>query len=134
MANTKYDEVYQLFIDNVWVEGIDLPQTPEQIYNTIHNAVKLYNNRLRDSVTCDDTNEQFDRQLNDDQMLIMAHYLRLTLLKNNRTYKNAIFDTFTKEVGYKNIKAQLDSLDEEIKNEEKTIDFIIFNADESVIM
>lgn len=132
--NTSYDEIWELFLTNVWVEGTDLPETKDGIYLAIGNAVKLYNNKLRDNLICSNTLEEVNRKLNDDELLIIAHYIRLTLLKNQLTFKNSIFDTFTKEIGYKNIGVQLRSLREEIDSEEKTINGLIFNADDSEIM
>ena len=92
---TTYDELYELFITNCRTDGLSLPRTEDQKYNAIKNAVMLFNNRLRDNLVCDDSTETISRELNDDEKLVVAHYIRLTLLKNVRTYKNSIFTTFT---------------------------------------
>lgn len=111
-----------------------LPNTDEKQYDAIRNAVMLYNNRMRDSIVCDDDAEVVDRELDYDEQLVIAHFIRLTILKNTRTYKNSIFTTFTQEIGVRNINAQLSSLRDEIKNEEDTIDMLIFNMiDESIM-
>lgn len=131
---TSYDDIYQLFLNNIKVEDIDLPDTDPGRYNLIHNAVNLFNNRLRDNLACNDEIETVTRELNNDELLIIIHFMRLTLLKNLLTYKNSIFNVFTKEIGVKNITAQVNSLEFEINNEENIIDQIIFNSDDSTIM
>lgn len=131
---TTYDEIYTIFITNCNSDGLMLPNTDEKQYDAIRNAVMLYNNRMRDNIVCDDDTEVVDRELDYDQQLVIAHFIRLTILKNTRTYKNSIFTTFTQEIGVRNINAQLSSLRDEIKNEEDTIDMLIFNMiDESIM-
>lgn len=131
---TTYDELYELFLTNCQSSELSLPRTTEQMYNIINNAVMLYNNRLRDNLVCNDESETIDRLLVDDQKLIIAHYIRLTILKNTRTFKNSIFTTFTQEIGIRNINAQLSSLRDEIENEEKTIGMLIFHMTDETIM
>lgn len=131
---TTYDDIYTLFITNCNSESLMLPNTTEKQYDAIRNAVILYNNRMRDNIVCDDDIESVDRELNHDEQLVIAHFIRLTILKNTRTYKNSIFTTFTQEIGVRNINAQLSSLRDEIKDEEDTIDMLIFNMiDESIM-
>ena len=131
---TTYDELYTLFITNCQSDGLMLPRTTEQKYDVIRNAVMLWNNRFRDSLSCDDETELVNRVLSDDEKLIIAHYIRLTLLKNVRTYKNSIFTTFTQEIGVRNINAQLNSLKDEIADEENTIGMLIFYMTDESIM
>lgn len=131
---TTYDEIYGLFIVNCRTENLELPSTPEQQYDVIKNAVMLFNNRMRDNIKCDDDLEVVNRQLTDDEKLVIAHYIRLTLLKNLRTYKNSIFTTFTQEIGVRNVNAQLNSLKDEIADEQDTINMLIFNMSDESIM
>lgn len=131
---TTYDELYEVYVVNCRTDSLSTPITDEQIYGAIKNAVLLYNNRLRDDIECDDDLESFNRKLSGDEMLIIAHYIRLTVLKNNRTFKNSIFTTFTKEIGVRNIGAQLNSLKDEIEKEEHTIKMLIFNMTDESIM
>lgn len=131
---TTYDELYTLFVTNYSTDGLFLPRTVEQKYNVIANAVMLFNNRLRDNLTCDDETEVVSRALSDDEKLVIARLIRLTLLRNTRTFKNSMFDTFTKEIGVKNINAQLSSLKDDIEAEESAISMLIFNMiDESIM-
>ena len=131
---TTYDELYTLFITNYSSDGLFLPRTVEQQYNTIKNAVMLFNNRIRGNLICDDSTETVNRELSDDEKLIIARLIRLTLLRNTRTFKNSMFDTFTKEIGVKNINAQLNSLKDEIDAEESAISMLIFNMTDESIM
>ena len=131
---TTYDDIYSLFMVNCNVESLNLPDTPEKRKDVIKNAVMLFNNRLESNVECDEENETFSRDLNDSEKLIIAHFIKLTILKNIRTYKNSLFTTFTKEIGIKNINAQLNSLKDEIEQEEETINMLIFNIIDDNIM
>jgi hypothetical protein len=116
------------------MDSIDLPQTAQGKYDIIKNAVMLYNNRFRTSITCDDLTESLNIALTEDQLLIVGQYMRITCLRNNLTYKNSIFNTFTKEIGVKFIDAQVNKLENEIKDCNNMIDFISFNSSEYDIM
>lgn len=131
---TTYDQVYTNFITNTKMDSIDLPQTNQGKYDLIRNSVMLYNNRFRASITCDDLNEVLSITLTEDQLLIIGQYMRITCLRNNLTYKNSIFNTFTKEIGVKFIDAQVNKLENEIVDCNNMIDSIVFNADDSEIM
>ncbi len=131
---TTYDELYSLFVTNGNIEKLMMPKGVGQQYDAIKNAVMLFNNRLRDDVVCDDTSETVDRELTDDEKLIIAHYIKLTLLRNTRTFKNSMFTTFTQEIGVKNINVQLSSLKNDIESQEKLIDMLIFNMQEDTVM
>lgn len=131
---TTYDTVYTNFITNTKMESIDLPQTNQGKYDLIRNAVMLYNNRFRTSITCDDLTETLSITLTDDALLIVGQYMRITCLRNSLTYKNSIFNTFTKEIGVKFIDAQVNKLENEIIDCNNMIDAIVFNADDSEIM
>ena len=131
---TSYDDIYQVFITNCNTVALMMPKTIEQQYDAIRNAVMLYNNRMEDNLRLNDELEVVDRLLTNDELLIIAHYIRLTVLKNTRTYKNSIFTTFTQEIGVRNINSQLNSLRDEIEEENKTIDMLIFNISDPGIM
>lgn len=131
---TTYDELYTLFTTNGNTVNLMLPKSVDQQYDAIRNAVMLFNNRLRDNLQCNDETEAVNRELSDDEKLVIAHYIRLTLLKNTRTFKNSIFTTFTQEIGVRNINAQLSSLKDDIENEENTIGMLIFHMTDESIM
>lgn len=129
---TSYEEIYDMFMENCKTENINIPQTNDGKYRQIKNAVLLFNNRMEDNLQCDNLNEVVNRVLSGNELLIIAHYLRISLLRNNRTYKNTLFTTFTKEVGIRNINSQLKSLNDEINEEELIIENIIFNAEDEL--
>lgn len=131
---TTYDELYSLFMHNTSTVSLMLPRTIEEQYEAIKNGVMLFNNMLRDELVCNDETETISRDLTDDEKLIIAHYIRLTILKNTKTFKNSLFTTFTQEIGLRNINAQVNSLKDDIENEEKTISKLIFNMSDEDIM
>lgn len=110
-----------------------LPDADEQ-YEAIRNAVALYNNRLSMSIVCDDITETVDRVLSDSEKLIIANYIKLVLLRNVHTFKSSILYTFTKEVGVKDVQAQLKAAQFDVQSQEEVIDRLIFYNDDSSIM
>jgi hypothetical protein len=124
---TSYDIIWTTFLENCKVDDIDLPQTDDKMYEAIKNAVLHFNNRLRDTLQCDDTNEQVSRDLTDDDLLILAHYIRYIFLKNQHTYFINLWQPFQKEIGLKNYKTQVDSLEMSMKMEKGEIEELIMN-------
>jgi hypothetical protein len=122
---TSYDQVWQTFLNNCKVSDIDLPQTPEKIYETIRNGVMHFNNRLREEVVCDDINETLDKELSNDLLLVLVHYIRLIFLINQKTYFESLWQPFSKDVGLKNFGTQLKSLETSVKEQQRTIDSLI---------
>lgn len=131
--NTSYDTVWQTFLNNCKVSDFDLPQTPELIYEYIKNAVMHFNNKFRTVITCDDTLEQLSEELSNDYLLILAHYIRLIFLKNQKTYFENLWQPFSKDVGLKNFTTQLTSLKSSVKEEQDTIDSLIANMEEDYL-
>ncbi|MED1665773.1 hypothetical protein [Brevibacillus laterosporus] len=127
MKNTTYDQIYTTFITRCKVDDLELPQNDEQIYDFIHGAIMDYNNRLREDIDWDDTSETVSKKLPNDDLLLLAHYLRITFLKNQLIYFTNTWQPFTKDIGLKNYQAQLRSLDTLVANEEKKIENIIQN-------
>lgn len=130
---TAYDKVYTTFLNNCKVSDIDLPQTNEKIYEFIKNAVMHFNNRLRTSIVCDDVSEQLSEELSEDYLLILAHYIRLIFLINQKTYFESLWQPFQKDVGLKNFATQLKSLETSIKEQERTIDSLIVNMEDDFL-
>ncbi|QDX94747.1 hypothetical protein EEL30_22150 [Brevibacillus laterosporus] len=127
MKNTTYDQIYTTFITRCKVDDLELPQNDEQIYDFIHGAIMDYNNRLREDIDWDDTSETVSKKLPNDDLLLLAHYLRITFLKNQLIYFTNTWQPFTKDIGLKNYQAQLRSLDTLVANEEKKVENIIQN-------
>lgn len=130
---TTYDTVWQTFLNNCKVEGINLPQTNTKIYEYIRNAVLHFNNRLRTTVKCDDVNEQLDQELSDDHLLILAHFIRYLFLINQKTYFESLWQPFSSDVGLKNFGTQLRSLETSVKEENDTIDSLINYMEEDFL-
>jgi hypothetical protein len=130
---TSYDQVWQTFLNNCKVSDIDLPQTPEKIYETIRNGVMHFNNRLREEVVCDDINETLDKELNNDLLLILAHFIRLIFLDNQKTYFESLWQPFSKDVGLKNFGTQLKSLETSVDKQERTIDSLIMYMEDDFL-
>lgn len=134
MSNTSFDEIWTTFLENCKVSDIDLPKTDERIYEAIKNGILYFNNRLReDSITYDIETETVDRELNGDHLLILAHYIRLVFLINQRTYFENLWQPLQYDVGLKNFQSQLNSLKASIQEEKDIIDSLIFNCMEDFL-
>lgn len=130
---TNYDLIWSTFLNNCKTSDFDIPSTPDKIYEVIKNAVLHFNNKFRDNLKCDDTLETLDRQLSEDHLLILAHFIRLIFLINQRTYFQNLFQPFASDIGLKNFGTQLRSLDTSIKEEKDTIDTLINNMEEDFL-
>lgn len=130
--NTSYDDIYTEFITNTKTDDINLPNSQEKTYDSIHSAIRHYNNRLRDNLNFDDDNENVDRSLNNDELLLIAHYLRISFLKNQKSEFVTTWSPFEKDIGIKNYQSQVKALQETINEEESTIEKIIFNSMTSI--
>lgn len=130
---TSYDTIYTTFLNNCKVSDIDLPQTTDKIYEAIHNAIRHFNNRLRDELQWDDAIETVSRELSNDDLLVLSHYIRLIFLKNQKTYFENLWQPFQKDVGLKNFSTQLRSLESSIIDQEKFIDQLIMNSMEDFL-
>lgn len=130
--NTNYDKVYSTFLDNCMVSDIDLPKTPEQIYRMINNAVLLFNNDMRTSITCDDSNELLSIELTEDDLLILAHFIRLAFLKNQLTLYVSTWQPFDKDMGIRNYRSQVQALQRVVKDTEEDIKKLKRNMEEDI--
>lgn len=126
---TSYDEVYVTFISNCKTEDINLPQDNAKIYEVIKSAVRLYNNRLRSNIICDDETESMNQILNDDELITVAHYIRLSFLENQLIYFTTLWQPFSKDLGLKNYNIQAKSLELLIDLENIKINEIIRNTE-----
>jgi hypothetical protein len=130
---TSYDTIWTSFLTNCKASDIDLPQTPEKIYEAIHNAIRHFNNRLRDSLKWDDVSETVNREMSDDHLLILAHYLRLIFLINQKTYFEGLWQPFAKDVGLRNFGTQLRSIETSVQEQRQTIESLILNSMEDYL-
>jgi hypothetical protein len=131
--NTSYDTIYVTFLNNCKVSDIDLPQFPEQQFELIKNAVMHFNNKFRTRLFCDDILEELSEELDEDSLLILAHYIRLIFLINQKTYYETLWQPFQKDLGLKNFSTQLRSLESSVKEQERFIDNLIANTEEDFL-
>lgn len=125
---TSYDAVWQTFLNNCKVSDIDLPKTPEQTYEQIKNAVMYFNNKLRTKIICDDNSEMLSEDLDDDHLLILANYIRLVFLINQKTFIENLWQPFSSDVGIKNFNTQIKSMENSIDEQKDTISTLIINT------
>lgn len=130
---TSYDAIWTTFLNNCKVNDLDLPQTSEKIYEAIKNGVLYFNNRLRTNITCDDNYETLNESLSDDHLLILANFIRLVFLSNQKTYYQTLFQPFASDIGLKNFSSQLKSLESTVIEQKSFIDHLIFNTMEDFI-
>ena len=125
---TTFDEVYEYFNDIS--QGIDnyyLPNNIDGQKRLISNGRRLFNNKLFKNVQQDNLTEIFDKVLSENEIMLMAHCMRLYCL--NRMYDDfiSIYSMFQKEVGFKDYKAQCDGRLSNIQFETKNIDDLVFS-------
>lgn len=128
-----YDDVWSSFLDNYKVNDYDLPTTDQAIYNDIRNAVMLYNNRLRTKFICDDASEVIIGAETEDERLLIAHYIRLTFLMNEKTLYESLYQPIAPDIGVRTNNSQMNSLEKSISRQEDFIEKFIFNTQEDFI-
>lgn len=126
---TTFDQIWTTFLNNCKVSDIELPSTDEKIYECIKNAVMYFNNRMRTTVQCDTNLEELNEELDEDQLLILANYIRLVFLVNQKTYYINLWQPFSGDISLKNYNKQLTSLENEVVRQERVIDILIANAE-----
>jgi hypothetical protein len=131
---TTYDDLWTEFITNCKTDDINLPQTDLGKYNIIHSAIRQYKNRMIDTeLNWDDTLETVNKVLDDNQIIIIAHYIRLSFLENQVISFSTIWQPFQKEIGVKNIREELSALRALVQDERKNIENIIMFSQEDYL-
>jgi hypothetical protein len=128
MDFTSYDEIWESFLENCKTDKMNLPTTSDRIYAMIKNAVKHYNNRMGTKYVCDDIMENINDKLSDDELIILAHYIKLIFLRNDKNDYITIWGSFTKEVGQTNYSTILKGKENAVKEEEEEIEKLIYNT------
>lgn len=134
--DTDYDVLWKAFLANCKVEDVSLPSAEYLIKEAIKNAVMHFNNRLRKGVVVNPEAETISiegEKLNEDDILILAHYLRYFFLLNEQTYVQHLWQPFQKDIGLKNMATQIASMKDTIQIEKDTIEKLIFNAEEDFL-
>ena len=128
-----YDQVWTEFLLNYKVDDADLPNSPARIKDHINSAIRMMNNRLRITIVGDDTNELLVGMVNDDELLLLAHYIRLAFLINEKTYYEKLWQPFSTDIGLKDFGTQLRSLDSSVKQQKEFIEQVILNMTEDFL-
>ncbi len=131
--STTFDDVWRCFLNNCRVSDIDLPNTNEEIHEAIKNATMYFNNKMRTSIQCNTEIETFSVELSEDHLLILANFIRLTFLVNQRTYLESLWQPFASDVGLRNFGTQINSLKASVQEQEKKLDILIINTMEDFL-
>ena len=130
---TTFDQIWTTFLNNCKTSDINLPQSDEKIYEEIANAIMLFNNRFRSDLKWDSRTETVDRLLNNDELLILANYIKLVFVMNEKNYYQTLMQPFSSDIGLKNFGTQLKTLENSVKAQEDFIDRLIMNAEEDYL-
>lgn len=128
-----YDSIWMAFLDNYKVNDYDLPTSEERIYNDIRNAVRQYNNRMQAKLKCNDDIESVEGTSCEDDMHLIAQYIRLTYLNNQKVLLQSLYQPISQDVGIKNYTSQLNAIQNTITNAEDDIDLHIFYSRRSFL-
>lgn len=118
---TSYDDIYKSFSGMTLVDNYYLPSSDESLYVLIDNARKIYNMTLYRELQQDDSVELLDASLNDLEMLLLCHCMRLVTFKNMVSEFTSMVSTVSKDNALKDYKAQIDGRNILIEVEQKTI-------------
>lgn len=124
---TTYDHLWSTFLNKTKIDDLELPTTDAKIYQTIQGAILSFNNRLRDNLSGDNATEQLSRELDGDHLLILAHYIRLSVLENQLIYFSNTWQPFGKDIGVKNFGNQMVRLENLVESEKAKIEQFIIN-------
>ena len=122
---TTYDDVWTSFRNKCKIDDLDLPTSNEAIYDTIYNSILIFNNKLEDNLSGDNTSEMLNRELTGNELLVLSYSIRLIILENQLIYYSATFSPFTKEIGTRNLAKQMSSLQYLVEREDQKIDAIL---------
>ncbi|WAX16599.1 hypothetical protein LC76P1_00162 [Lysinibacillus phage LC76P1] len=127
-----YDELWSCFLDNYKINKKDIPTNQHEIYNDIRNAVRHYNVKMkalgRTQASCLEGSEMIVGVDDDVNLLILAHYLILVHLKNSYHLLDNTWQVMGADIGVKNFRTQLISLESDIKATEDKISRFIFDG------
>lgn len=130
---TTYDDVYKLFLNISKSVNGTLPQTMEQIYDFINTGVIYYNNRMRETISCDNTTETISNDLTQDRLLVLANFMKLVYLENEVNLYTSIWQPFAKDIGLNNYQSTLKGKQYAVQTQEEKIDILIQNFQEDYL-
>jgi len=125
--STSYDTIYNKFLDISKTDNKNLPTTDDGKYGMITTAIDAVNNRVRTDYTYDNELEQVNENLNNDIILLIANYMRLYFLENQKTYYVTMFKPFMKEIGLLHYNTDIKAYETDISLQNGKIDEIIKN-------
>src|SRR5690606_35292649 len=128
-----YEEIWMTFLDNYKVNDYDLPTNEERIYNDIKNAVRHFNNRMRTKLVCDNDSLSVEGSDSEDDLHIIAQYIRLIYLQNQKVLLQSLYQPISQDVGIKNYTSQMNAIQNSILNCKTDIEEFIFNTRESFL-
>lgn len=137
MANTNYDQIYSVFVDNCGVDTSTLPSDDEGKYKIIRNGARHYNTKVDDGETklvCDDDTESINIELDDTRLLILAFCMKYTQLENELVKFEQIWQPFTKEMGQKFYGEQIKGRESTLERVERKIIELLTDLDSGSIM
>lgn len=129
----SYDKIWSTFLNNYKTEDWDVPQEDSERYKFIGNAVLLYNNKFRTEAVANDELEMVEGLSTQDDLLILAMYVKSTFLENTRIYYERLLQGYDGDVGFKNFTAQLVSIRESVRQNDLLIKEFIFNTRETFL-
>lgn len=131
--NTTYDKLWSTFLNNCKISDVELPKTDEKIYEHIQNALLHFNNRMRTKLAGDDITETLNEELSGDYLLILAHFIRLVFLINQKTYFENTWQPFANDLGVKYYGTQLQSLRNSVETQQLSIERMIMFQEEDFL-
>lgn len=159
---TTYDNIYDIFMSITHVDEIYYPQTEVGIKRLIRNGIRIYNQKMFANLKWDDNKEiVYDEEkvniettyieipdtdpieyeteekvvyedLENSHVSLIAECMKLITFKNMESDFISTYSTYSKEMGIKDYKAQLDGKMALVKNQEKEIESIVFSLSEKV--
>lgn len=125
MTTISYDDLYTEFLSITKTDPINIPTEEDKIYDAIHSAIRHYNNRMLSDISYDDETETIIGELNNDALIIMAHFLRLAFLENQLIHFTTLWQPFAQDIGLRNYQAQVKALQYQIERQESKLDQLI---------
>ena len=122
-----YDDVWDSFLINYKTEAINIPTEKDTIHNLILTSVRRMNNKMNIKVTLNYELETVDGLIDDNYLLILAAYIKLLILENEKIYYTTLYQPMNADIGIRNYNATVSSMSEEIKRQEILIQELIFN-------
>lgn len=127
MVNTSYDTIYSLFMDISKTDDFNLPQTDDGRYALINAGRLIFNNKLFSNLQQYDIMEEFNKELNGNQMLLLANCMKLVCFNNLWGDFVSTYSMFQKEIGFKDYSSQLRGRESYAVRQEQVVNALVFS-------